>query len=214
MDFDPWLKAVELAQKLYVLLGTLAKDAGWSAKKSKTPDLDRFYSVYLEDIHEGLKSTSSLYFRDFDAMRKELEGAKFIDPTPSVAEQLKARIDDSWFLKNEVREQAKAWLENLPPGSDERAYVWSVCNVFYRYTSPKASFDELAREADNIADSPKDAVLNTPNTRIADKIRRGELKGREEIKAAIDEEIESMVGCLKLAESTFQRLKAKYVGED
>lgn len=211
MDFDPWLKAVELAQKLYVLLGALAKDAGWTAKKSKTPALDRFYSVYLEDIHEGLSSAASLYFREFDAMRKELEGSKFIDPTPSVAEQLKARIDSSWFLKNEVREKAKAWLENLPAGSDERAYVWSVCNVFYRYTSPSASFEVLVRDADNIADSPKDTVLDTPNTRIADKIGRGELRGREEVKSAIDDEIDSMVGCLKLAEAAFQRLKAKYV---
>ena len=209
VDFDAWAKAVELAQKVYVLIGTLAKDAGWTKGKSKTPDLDRFYDVYIEDIHEGLKSTASLYFRDFDAMRKELESAKFIDPTPSIMEKLKSRIDSSWFLKNEAREKAKAWLENLPKGSDERAYVWSVCNVFYRYTPPDADLEKLIFDADNIAESPKDAVLDTPNTRIADKIRSGDIKGKEAVKKAIDNEIDQIVACLKLSEKMFQRLQTK-----
>lgn len=209
MDFDAWDEAVDLAQKVYVLLGTLAKDAGWTKRKSKTPDLDRFYDVYIEDIHDGLKSAASLYFQDFDAMRNELDSARFNDPTPAISEKLKSRIDRSWFLKNEAREKAKAWLENLPKGSDERAYVWSVCNVFYRYTPSNADLEKLIFDADNIAESPRDAVLDTPNTRIADKIRSGEIKGKEAVKKAIDDEIDQIVGCLKLSEKVFQRLQTK-----
>jgi len=209
MDVDYWLKAVDLARKLYVLLNALARDAGWSVKSSKSLDLDRFYSVYFEDIHKGLKDIATNYYNNFDIMRKELEGVRSIDAAPSVAERLKTRIDESWFLRNTVRESAKAWLEHLPKASLERAYVWSVCNFFYRETRPDASIEELISDADLVADSRKDTVLDTPYTRLDEQLKNGELQNKEELKSAIDEEIKSMAGCLTLSERVFQELKVK-----
>lgn len=205
--FDPWLKAVELASQTYALLRTAAEDFGFTEEKNRKHDLDRYFQVHFQRIHEGAKSVASLYYTEFDAMRSQIKEEKFIDPTPYVAERLKARIDSGWYLKNTVREESKAWMEHLPKGSLERAYIWSVCNLFYNYTPNDASPERLIRDADNIADSMKDSVLNTPNTRIADMIKSGEISTREQILNELETEISGLIGRLKLCEAAFQRLK-------
>ncbi len=210
--FDPWLKAAELASVIYALLRTAAEDIAYHESKKKKSkkkehDFDRYFQVHFQGIHKNAQAVASLYYREFDAMRTELKEANPIDLTPFVAQRLKARIDSSWLHKNTVREEAKAWLESLPKGSQERAYVWSVCNLFYMRTPANASAERLLRDADNIADSAKDAVLDTPNTRIADMIRSGEISTREQILDVLESEISGLIGGLKLCEAAYQRLR-------
>ena len=207
MDVDNWSKIATTAREIYTLLKAMGADAKWAYDKWSQTDSDRFKAVFLDDIHDKTKEICTIYFKDFESMTEELSKEGFIDMTPHVAKRLMARMENSWFLKNEVRECAKAWLEHLPRSSKERAYVWSVCNVFYGYTRPDAKYDLLLSHADDIADSRKDSVLDTPNTRIANQIRTGEIEGRKEILSAIEKEMEEMHGRYKLSESAYQKLK-------
>ncbi|MDP5308942.1 hypothetical protein, partial [Paracoccus spongiarum] len=172
-------------------------------------DLVRFQEVYMAEVHELLSKSVGAYVTDFgDLERVLLESANPL-AVAAIAQELEWRNDRVWDVKSTTEARSRAWLNPLPESSLERAYVWAVLDVFYGDSAVDRDRAAMIARADVIANQTSDEDLDTPNTRIAEKIRSGELATKDDLLAVIRSEKTGVFKRFKAAQRIYEELKVR-----
>lgn len=206
MDADNWNAAISAIRQVYDVLKLLAKDAAWLKGNIGSRDLRRFREVHLAEVHEKLTESIGAYIADFGALEKALGEPDSTLSVKLVAQELEWRNDRVWHVKYTTEARARAWLKPLPPGSLERAYVWAVLDVFYGDSSVDKDRASMIARADQIANQTSDEDLDTPNTRIAERIRSGDLATKEDLLDVIRAEKAGIFRRFKQAQRLYEEL--------
>ena len=207
MSFDQWGAALSLARQIYETIKLLATDTQKLNGIFASSDIKRFHDVYFEDINEKLKLSVNYYLSDFHRMKEQLNNSNDYNPAVIIAGELAQKDEEMWYIKHTVEVRSGVWLKHLPEGSIERGYVWAVLNVFYRDADSYINTADVIRRADDLARQQSDEGLDTPSTRISDKIKSGEIIKKEEIIQIIDEEYSSLRKRFKLASRIYEEIK-------
>ena len=148
----------------------------------------------------------SAYVADFGGLERLLKDHPDETCIARVADELAHRNERIWHVKATVEAQARAWLHPLPKGSIDRAYVWAVLRVYYGETVMIDRL-QLQKQADDIAKQQSDEALDTPNTRIAERIRAGDLTSRDDLLETIHHEKQAVMARYRAALNLYQEVK-------
>lgn len=202
MDFDNLGTAIGTIRQAYDLIAIMAKDAARFLGKFRKVDLKRFHEVYMPEIQQKLHDSVSAYVTDFGQMERNLLHEASGLTAERVAAELALCSDRMWSVKATVGSQARILLAPLPPASLERAYIWSVLNVYFGDTGGKPD-----RRADDIANQVSDEEMDTPNKRLAEQIKSGKLQSHDELLDAIRSEKADVIARFKIAQRFYEEIR-------
>lgn len=206
MDFDDIGNAIGTIRQAYDLVAIMAKDAARFLGKPGKADLRRFHEVYMPEIQQKLEESVSAYVANFSAMEQHLTDARDPVAPDKVAADLARCNDRIWSVKATVEAKARAWIAPLPPASLERAYVWAVLNVYFGESAGSLDKASLLKRADEIAQQVSDEDLDTPNTRISERIQSGELQSRKDLSDMIRSEKNAIIARYKAAQRLYEEI--------
>lgn len=206
MDFDNLGTAIGTIRQAYDLIAIMAKDAARFLGKFRKVDLKRFHEVYMPEIQQKLHDSVSAYVTDFGQMERHLLDEASSLTAERLAAELSLRNDRMWSVKAAVESQARTLLAPLPPASLERAYVWAVLNVYFGDTVGKPEKTSMIQRADDIANQVSDEELDTPNTRIVDRIKSGGLRTHEDLIETIRSEKADVIARFKIAQRLYEEI--------
>ncbi len=169
----------EKMKSIIDIANMFAKDASYEMPKFFEPTIRRRRKeVFLEPIYESLKACTEAYR---DLCNKTVEYSRQHQPSlPDVRAYLARESQNTFFLRNDVREKSSSWLNTLPKGSLERAFLWSCVKLLTHQSGFKSTTAELQTEADTLSDDVTNINLDTPTNYL--------LKAIEE-SATLDEAI-------------------------
>lgn len=217
MEPDNWNAAISAIRGAYDVLKLLAKDALWlkesmedkDEESIEAKDLVRFQEVHMAEVHELLSKSVGAYVTDFGDLEKALLDSETPPSVAAIAQELEWRNDRVWHVKYTTEARSRAWLNPLPESSLERAYVWAVLDVFYGDSAVDRDRAAMIARADVIANQTSDEALDTPNTRIAERIRSGELATKDDLLAVIRSEKTGVFKRFKAAQRIYEELKVR-----
>lgn len=212
--YDYFKQTTEISRDIYNLFKSLVINGPYLVDDTKAwfePRSSRqFRDVYAAQLADYMQTCVGAYInghRDLEAQIKQYEA---IDVSAAVAERFAIHVDEFWHVKNNARVIAKQTLETLPIGSLERAYIWSILNFFYGYHSNDLTVEKLQKMADDIAQSPNDTVLDTPNTSLARLLRDGEIRNRDAVLKVIAEESDKILKRYKISHEIYWMIDVKH----
>lgn len=198
-----WENAIGTIRQTFDLVGVISDIYEKLSKKSRVQE---FRDILIDKIQEKVDESVSAYVTDFGELERRLKDAPDEDAVRKVADDIAWRNERIWLVKATVESKARAWLQPMPEASAERTYLWAVLRIYYGRTIIVDKV-RLQREADMVARQMSDEALDTPNTRVAERIRSGELISLEDLLETIRDEKRSVIARYRVARDLYEEIK-------